>query len=114
MLQTIMICSLSLLEMNGFKGVVMTDWNTTGKGGSSPVECMKAGNDLIMPGSFDDIDILRNVLCDKGNEKLELKEVKKCVAHLANIILQTNEYKDSTSYLDQFGELEPYIESKII
>ena len=48
----------------GFTGFVMTDWGTTsaqfmeaGKyGPSSAVQCIKAGNDLVMPGSREDVD----------------------------------------------------------
>ena len=47
----------------GFTGFVMTDWGTTdGKfnlgtyGPSSPALCIKAGNDLLMPGSDEDVD----------------------------------------------------------
>ncbi|MGN1136027.1 MAG: glycoside hydrolase family 3 protein [Oscillospiraceae bacterium] len=38
----------------GFEGLVMTDWWTTGGGGSSRPGCIEAGNDLIMPGTGDD------------------------------------------------------------
>ena len=45
----------------GFAGIVMTDWGTTNDkfnagvhGGSSPAQCIKAGNDLIMAGSTED------------------------------------------------------------
>lgn len=56
----------------GYRGMVMTDWGTTGWGPeegfkypcSSAVECMMAGNDLIMPGSLKDrqelLDRLKN------------------------------------------------------
>lgn len=36
----------------GFDGIVMTDWYATGKGLASNVDCIKAGNDLIMPGTW--------------------------------------------------------------
>lgn len=98
----------------GFKGLVMSDWVTTGEGGSSPVECMKAGNDLIMPGFLDDIEILRNALEGRGAEKLALKEVKKCAAHIINIILRSNAYEGCVSYLEQFTELKPFIECRVL
>ncbi len=98
----------------GFKGLVMTDWTTTGIGGSSPVECMKAGNDLIMPGSHEDIELIRRALKGSGKEKLELKEVKKCVVHLVNIILQSNAYEDCVSYMDQFNGIRPFMECTIL
>jgi len=98
----------------GFKGVVMTDWTTTGIGGSSPVECMKAGNDLIMPGSHQDIEILQKALEGSNNETLDIREVKKCVLHLVDIILQSNEYEDCESYLTQFKGMKPYIQSRIV
>ena len=47
----------------GFEGIVMTDWGTTnGKfnlgihGASDPALCIKAGNDLMMAGSKEDVD----------------------------------------------------------
>jgi len=98
----------------GFKGLVMTDWATTGEGGSSPVECMKAGNDLIMPGFYEDIEILRGAIEGKGKEKLGLKEVKKCASHIINIILQSNQYENCASYLEQFADMKPFIECKVL
>lgn len=49
----------------GFRGIIMTDWGTTGRmqilgketqkyGSSGAAGCIKAGNDLIMPGSAED------------------------------------------------------------
>ena len=92
----------------GFSGLVMSDWTTTGDGGSNPVECMKAGNDLIMPGSYDDIALIRKALSGENEEKLEIKEMKKCVSHIANIVLQSLEYEDCKSYAEQF-DLKPYM-----
>lgn len=69
----------------GFDGVVMTDWGTTGDGGlgsgtglkygtSSPVLCIKAGNDLIMPGSQEDLDAVVNAV----GADLTLAELQAC------------------------------------
>jgi beta-glucosidase len=98
----------------GFKGMVMSDWTTTGEGGSSPVKCMRAGNDLIMPGDYEDIELIRKALDGTGEDKLELKELKKCAAHIVNIVLQSNEYLDCKSYSEQFEDLQPYVESRIL
>ncbi|WP_408072615.1 glycoside hydrolase family 3 protein [Butyrivibrio sp. JL13D10] len=73
----------------GFKGVIMTDWGTTGNdwsskeehkyGESSAAECVRCGNDLTMPGSQKDID---NIL-DNGVTRAELqacaRRILKCV-----------------------------------
>ena len=47
----------------GFEGIVMTDWGTTNDkfnlgvyGASGPALCIKAGNDLMMSGSKEDVD----------------------------------------------------------
>ena len=36
----------------GFDGIVMSDWNATGKGLADNAGAIEAGNDLIMPGGF--------------------------------------------------------------
>lgn len=58
----------------GFKGLVMTDWGTTGSdhkphkyGSSNAAGCVAAGNDLTMPGSQNDVDeIVRSVGAGEG------------------------------------------------
>ncbi len=39
-----------LREECGFTGIVMTDWMATSKKFANPSKCIKAGNDMIMPG----------------------------------------------------------------
>ncbi len=82
----------------------MRDWGTTGRmellatdkrykyGCSSAAGCIKAGNDLIMPGSQDDVDeIIRsvgagsvsgNVICP-----LTLAELQDCAAHILQVVM---------------------------
>lgn len=59
----------------GFEGVVMTDWFVTQKmmkkdgakyGTASPAGCLKAGNNLIMPGSPQDAEEIKRALSDKN------------------------------------------------
>ena len=94
----------------GFAGLVISDWSTTGDGGSSPVECMKAGNDLIMPGEDSDMARIRSALNGTGAETLDIQELKKCVANLVNIVLQSNRYENCRSYSEQFVGMTPFIE----
>ena len=55
----------------GFAGIVMTDWGTTAQEGndgrkykaSTCAGCIRAGNDLIMPGSREDFDNLYEAIC---------------------------------------------------
>ncbi len=76
----------------GFGGVVMTDWGTTGGGGfdapkeykygnSDTAGCIKAGNDLTMPGSQQDVDtIIAAVGADPAENPfaLTLGELQAC------------------------------------
>ncbi len=72
----------------GFKGLVMTDWGTTDKSGdfkygsSSPVQCVKAGNDLTMPGSQADVDAIADAV---GNE-LTLEELRACAGRVLELV----------------------------
>ncbi len=86
----------------GFKGMIMTDWTTTfPNGGSTPYECIKAGNDLIMPGYQGDFDDI-NKAVEEG--KLTEDELRACAERMINIIARTNAYEDSVSYRTRFAK----------
>ena len=76
----------------GFDGIVMTDWGTTGVPGSNQgqkydccyaSDCIRAGNDLIMPGSKRDLDYL---LADLGNGKLDPEDVRRCGGNILKLL----------------------------
>jgi beta-glucosidase len=73
----------------GFEGMVMTDWGTTDEshgfkyGSSSPVLCVKTGNDLTMPGSQVDVDSIVDAV---GND-LTLAELQACARRVLNLVL---------------------------
>lgn len=70
----------------GFDGVIMTDWTTTMQNESCTASgCMRAGNDLIMPGVPDDLADIRRAL-KEGT--LQEKELKDCITRLADVILR--------------------------
>ena len=86
----------------GFEGLVMTDWSTTGGGvtgktGHYPVSdaggCIKAGNDLIMPGNEKDLNtVIRSVGAKEGDEgvlyPITKAELQSCALHILRIILK--------------------------
>lgn len=89
----------------GFAGVVMTDWDTTGKpkaneegrmpkyGSSGAAACIKAGNDLIMPGSQADVDeIIASVGAEEGAVPcpITLEELRSCAANILRTIALSN------------------------
>ena len=76
----------------GFDGIVMTDWGTTGVPGSNQgqkydccyaSDCIRAGNDLIMPGSKRDLDYL---LADLENGKLDPEDVRRCGGNILKLL----------------------------
>ena len=83
-----------------FDGIVMTDWGTTGGGDMNPAVdnkygfsdaagCIKAGNDLIMPGSQEDVDaILRSLNAKPGEAPcpITLAELQACAARILKLI----------------------------
>lgn len=75
----------------GFDGVIMTDWTTTNVDEKcTAAGCVRAGNDLTMPGLPMDHDSIRNALRDGS---LSLRELKGCVARLARVALLSNRYE---------------------
>ncbi len=90
------ICTDVVRSEWGFAGVIMTDWTTTEQGADCTASgCMRAGNDLVMPGAF----------CDKENLEKELREgtlckedLKACISRLVHIIWQSNQYEGAVPY----------------
>ena len=77
---------------SGFDGVIMTDWTTTNKGDplSTAAGCMRAGNDLVMPGMDNDFDSIRDALADGS---LSIERLRECVAHLVRVVLLSGWYE---------------------
>lgn len=70
----------------GFKGFVMTDWF----GGKDPVAQMKAGNDLLMPGTLPQYNAIVDAV-KKGT--LDEKILNENAERVLNIILKSPTYK---------------------
>ena len=87
----------------GFEGVVMTDWGTTGEESwegpqqkkyptSNSAGCVKAGNDLTMPGSQADVDHILEALDaapDQAAYSLTLGELQACACRILKLIVQS-------------------------
>lgn len=84
------ICTKAARDEWGFRGLIMTDWTTTMHGdGCTAAGCMRAGNDVVMPGCQNDHDNIRKEL-DDGT--LQLKDLKRSTARLVNVIWHSNQY----------------------
>lgn len=79
----------------GFEGIVMTDWGTTGGGDmnpamdpkygfSDPALCIMAGNDLIMPGSQEDLDA---VIAAVG-KNITKAELQACAKRIIKLVIE--------------------------
>ena len=73
----------------GFDGLVMTDWGTTskseahGKYGQSDCDtCLKAGTDLIMPGTQADLDELKYAVT---SGKLDIDDLRWCAWNVLKV-----------------------------
>ena len=76
----------------GFQGAIMTDWTTTEVDESCTASgCMRAGNDLVMPGCFGDHDNMKKEL-EEGT--LQIEDLKACIARLVSVIWKSNQYLD--------------------
>jgi beta-glucosidase len=73
----------------GFKGYVMTDW----MGGKSPVDQMKAGNDLLMPGNPRQKEAIIKAVEDG---ELDIRLLDQNVERILNIIVQGPRFKGIT------------------
>lgn len=75
-----------------FDGVLMTDWTTTEQDEKCTASgCMRAGNDLVMPGCFGDHENLRKEL-ESGT--LDIHDLKACIARLVDVCWHSNQYEE--------------------
>lgn len=103
------ICMKAARDEWGFAGAIMTDWTTTtdsSRGVCTAAGCMRAGNDMVMPGVPADHENIRREL-KEGT--LDIQELKRCICSTVRLALQSNQYEDAVSYLEQFEGLDTYM-----
>ncbi|MFG6369435.1 MAG: glycoside hydrolase family 3 C-terminal domain-containing protein [Lachnospiraceae bacterium] len=84
------LCTKVVRNEWGYQGLIMTDWATTHNEPKCTASgCMRAGNDIVMPGCDNDHENLRKELADGT---LDIRELKLAVGHLVNSIWQSNQY----------------------
>lgn len=90
------ICTKAARCEWGFQGVIMTDWTTTEDGPDCTASgCMRAGNDLVMPGAFCDRENLEKELAEGT---LTMEDLKACISRLVNIVWQSNQFEEAVPY----------------
>ena len=102
-------CTKAARDEWGFAGAIMTDWTTTNvqiQGECTAAGCMRAGNDMVMPGMEEDHENIRKEL-KEGT--LDIRELKRCIYNTVNIILQSNQYEEAVSYENQFDGLGEWL-----
>ena len=86
------LCTMAARCEWGFDGVIMTDWTTTHDGPQCTASgCMRAGNDLVMPGIPQDHENMRREL-KEGTLKEE--ELRRSIGHLADVVFRSNRYEE--------------------
>ena len=75
----------------GFEGIVMTDWTSTGPGLADPVQAIRAGNDMIMPGMPTDRSAIRKAAL---SGELDPKDLRRCSARVVRLLLESEQGKE--------------------
>ena len=88
------LCTKALRNEWGFKGVVMTDWYSTNKGQGDNALAIKAGNDLIMPGTGAN---KKEILEGLKTGKITSEELRRCCARVVKSIFDSAIQKE---YID--------------
>lgn len=84
------LCTKAARDEWGFDGLIMTDWTTTENGDSCTASgCMRAGNDLIMPGAKSDRE---NLLRELEEGTLKIEDLKACISRLTDTVWKSNRY----------------------
>ena len=84
------LCTKAARREFGFAGFFMTDWTTTEQGPDCTADgCIRAGNDVVMPGCEGDHEAIRRALAEG---RLTVEQLRACIVRLIRIILQSNRY----------------------
>lgn len=103
------LCTKTARDEWGFAGAIMTDWTTTNatpRGECTAAGCMRAGNDMVMPGMEMDFESIRTAIADGT---LDIMDLKRCIWNTIRIILQSGRYEEAVSYSRQFSGLGTYM-----
>ena len=77
------LCTTVARNEWGFTGFIMTDWTTTNAGhGSSAAKCIRAGNDLVMPGRDSDREDILTALHGEGSFRLNAEQLDSCALRI--------------------------------
>ncbi len=85
------LCTKVLRNEWGFEGVVMTDWFSTNPGQGSNAACMRAGNDLIMPGGA---SFKAEILLAVRSGRLSRADVRRCCANVVKSVMDSATQKE--------------------
>lgn len=80
------MCTKVLRNEWGFDGVVMTDWFAANKGVANDALAMKAGNDLIMPGSSHN---KKEILAGVKSGMISETDVRRCCANVVRAVMNS-------------------------
>ena len=80
------LCTKLLRNEWGFEGVVMTDWFSTGNGKGDTALCMRAGNDLIMPGGG---SYKKEILKGIKSGRITEEDLRRCCGNVVKSILDS-------------------------
>lgn len=70
----------------GFQGLVMTDWGSCAPGQGDAARGVPAGNDMIMPGSQADHEVILAALLDG---RIQAAELRRCASRVLRLVLNS-------------------------
>lgn len=83
------LCTKVLRKEWKYQGLIMTDWTSTNNDENCTASgCMRAGNELVMPGMLMDYENMEKEL---ENGTLNFTDIKRCAARVAEIVWRLTE-----------------------
>lgn len=87
------LCTKVLRQEWGFDGLVMSDWDSTVRDRANTVDCITAGNDIIMPG----YRYMEKEIVNSYNEgKISKEDLQRCAGNVLKLVLSSSQvvFKD--------------------